>query len=363
MRTKIYPFMKPHSISRREFVVTGFVGTLGIASGFRFPEAAPAVSVVRIENDRIGLAVEKALDLLGGIGKITRNKQRIMLKPNLVSPDPRSTTNPEVIKALALILKKAGKEVSIGEGSAAAAGFNASEEGIFRTSKPEVLDPMQQYVFDQLGYTELAASLGVPLISLHTGELVEVSVPDAFVYDKITVHKSLTDIDMLVSVPMMKTHVLATVTLGMKNLIGLYPGKAYCSVRSCVHDTAMDHGSPGIAFEILDMVKACTPGLVVIDASTSMEGDGPSDGELVKTDLIIAGTNPLATDMVAAHIMGFDKSEVPTFTSAIESGMRPSSLEEIEVRGEKLGSVQLALKKPDLVPWSAINSWFGAVEV
>ena len=161
----------------------------------------------------------------------------------------------------------------------------------------------------------------------------------------------------------MKTHVLATVTLGMKNLIGLYPGSVYCSVRSCLHDTASENESPGIAFEIPDMVKACTPGLIVIDGSMAMEGDGPFNGDLVKTDMIIAGTNPLATDMVAAHIMGFEKTEVPTFTKAIESGMRPSSIDEIEIRGKRLGNVQQAFKKPELVPWADIKSWFGAKEI
>jgi uncharacterized protein (DUF362 family) len=303
------------------------------------------------------------LDLLGGIDEITRKKRRIMLKPNLVSSDPRATTKPEVIRALAMLIKDAGKQVSIGEGSAAAPGFNVNDQGIYKTSDPEILDPMQQYVFDQLGYTGLAASLGVPLINLHTGEMVKVKVPGGMVYNEITLHKSLTEIDLLCSVPMMKTHVLATVTLGMKNLIGLYPGQAYCSVRSCIHNAASEKGSPGIAFEILDMVRACPPGLTVIDASTAMEGNGPSDGELVKTNLIIAGTNPLATDLVAASIMGFDKSEVPTFTSAILSGMKPASLEEIDIRGERIGNVQTAFKKPELVPWTDINSWFGAEEV
>ena len=80
---------------------------------------------------------------------------------------------------------------------------------------------------------------------------------------------------------MMKTHTLATVTLGMKNLIGLYPGTVYQTVRAGVHDHAADAGSPGVAFEILDMVRANKLGLVVIDGSTAMEGNGPSDGVLV----------------------------------------------------------------------------------
>ena len=355
--------MKHKTFSRREFIITGSVGTLAIASGMTFPNATPVVSVVRIKDGRIAYAVEHAIDLLGGMSEVLGNRQKIMLKPNLVSPDPKCTTKPEIIKALAVIMKDAGREVCIGEGSAAAPGFNASEEGIYYTRDPRILDPMQQYVFDQLGYTSLAASLDIPLINLHTGEMVKVDVPDAFVYPQITVHRSLTDIDLLCSVPMMKTHVLATVTLGMKNLIGLYSGSAYCTVRSCVHNDSSDKGSPGIAFEILDMVKACTPGLVVIDGSTAMEGNGPSDGELVEANLIIAGTNPLATDMVAAHIMGFHKSEVPTFMKAIETGMKPADLDEIEVRGEVPEDVRMAFVKPEIIPWTSVNSWFGAEQV
>lgn len=354
---------KQKNLSRREFVITGVVGTLGIASGFTLAAAPPVVSVVRIKDDNIAAAVEEAIELLGGIEEVTRDKQRIMLKPNLVSSDPGCTTNPEVVRAIATLMKEAGKEVCIGEGSAAAPGFNADEEGVHFSKDPGILDPMQQYVFDQLGYTELAESLEIPLINLHTGEMVEVEVPNAYVYNKLIVHKSLSEIDMLCSVPMMKTHVLARVTLGMKNLIGLYPGSAYCSVRSCVHNDSLERNSPCVSFEIVDMVKACTPGLTVIDASTSMEGNGPSDGELVKTDLIIAGTNPLATDMVGAKIMGFHKNEVAQFIMAMRAGMTPTSLGQVEIRGEQLETVQMAFKRPEMVPWGEIKSWFGAKEI
>jgi uncharacterized protein (DUF362 family) len=350
-------------ISRREFVITGTIGTLGIAAGFSFADPLAVVSIVKIKEDRIGAAVEEAIELLGGIDAVAGDKQRIMLKPNLVAPDPRCTTKPEVIKALAVLMKDAGKEVMIGEGSAASPGFNVDEEGVHFTRDPGILDAMQKFVFDQLGYTALAESLGIPLINLHTGEMVQVEVPNAFVFDTITVHKSLSEIDLLCSVPMMKTHVLAGVTLGMKNLIGLYPGSAYCAVRSCVHNEAWEKHSPCVSFEIVDMVRACPPGLTVIDGSTSMEGNGPTDGELKKTDLIIAGTNPLATDMVAAKVMGFHKNEVATLAMALRAGMKPTSLDYVEIRGEPLEGVETAFKRPDMVPWGDIKSFYGAKEI
>lgn len=355
--------MMPNNFSRREFIKVSTAASLSLALGCSALDKKPVVSIVKIKNDEIDYAVEKAIDLLGGIQTVTQGKNRIMLKPNLVAEGPTYTTKPTVIRALAQLMKSAGKEVLIGEGSAAAGGFNFKDDITYRTKRRDILDPMQKYVFDQLGYTDLAQSMKIPLVNLHSGDLVDVAIPNGLVSDKITLHRSLTEIDMLCSVPMMKTHVLATVTLGMKNLIGLYPGTVYYSVRSWLHDRAAEKQSPGVAFEILDMVQANKLGLTVIDGSMAMEGDGPTAGSLVKMDLIIAGTNPLATDMVAADIMGFQPNEVPTFLWAVRSGMRPSDVSEIEIRGESIDNVKHKFVRPNVVPWTAINKYWGLQEV
>lgn len=356
--------------SRREFlrkgiVAAGALSALPTLDSFNeiFMPAIPLVSIVKIKDGNIAVAVEKAIDLLGGMKEITRTKKRIMLKPNLVYDDPNCTTKPLVIKTLAQLMLKEGKEVMIGEGSAATSGINSDEKGIYFTRNIDKLEKLQQIVFDKLGYSELAKELGIPLINLHTGEMMEVEIPEAKAFSKLTIHKSLRDIDLLCSVPMMKTHALATVTLGLKNLIGLYPGSAYCTVRSCVHEQAEKAGSPGIAYEILDMARANKLGLTVIDGSMAMEGNGPSNGTLVKMDLIIAGTNPLATDIVAAKAMGIEANEVPTFTVAHQLGMLPASLAEIEIRGEKIEDVSRKFARATIVPFHVIKNWFGAKEV
>jgi uncharacterized protein (DUF362 family) len=361
---------KHSGLDRREFLKKSMasMGALAVAPILDpyhqlFTTANPVVCIVKIKNDHVDFAVEKAIDLLGGINEVTRHKQKIMLKPNLVFDDPNCTTKPVVIKSLARLMKAAGKEVLIGEGSAAASGINADDSGIYFTRKAEMLDKMQQQVFDKLGYTDLAKELGVPLINLHTGELVDVEVQNAHFFKKLTIHRSLRDIDMLCSVPMMKTHSLATVTLGLRNVVGLYPGTAYCSVRSCVHEQAEQGGSPGIAYEILDMVKANKLELTVIDGSMAMEGEGPSSGTLVKMDLIIAGTNPLATDMVAAATMGYEPGEIPTFALAHKSGMQPNALDEVEIRGEKIDMVKRSFVRANVVPYHTIKDWFGTKEV
>jgi uncharacterized protein (DUF362 family) len=365
-------------ISRRDFIKTAAVGatamlvacqTRQLPTPTSLPETAvsvskrPAVSIVKIKAGDIERAVEAAVDLLGGIESVAQGKERIMLKPNLVSNDPRATTKPQVIHALAKLMKNAGKDVSIGEGSAAAGGFNAIDDITYRTKNRELLEAMQQFVFDELGYTEMARTLKIPLINLHLGEMVDVEVPNGFAYQNITLHHSLTEIDLLCSVPMMKTHTLATVTLGMKNLIGLYPGTIYCTVRAGVHDHAADAGSPGVAFETIDMMRANKLGLVVVDGSTAMEGNGPGNGTLVPMDVIIAGTNPLATDMVAASVMGFEPEEIPTFVWANKAGMQPQSLDEIDIRGEEVSRVSRRFVEPQLNSWNDIRSVWGVQEI
>ena len=224
----------------------------------------------------------------------------------------------------------------------------------------DMLNDIQQIVFDRLGYNELAKSIKVPLVNLHTGEMSKVKISGGFVFEEISLHHSLTEIDLLCSVPMMKTHGLAAVTLGMKNMIGLYPGQVYGTVRSAVHTEAVRVEQSGTASAIVDMVRANKMGLTVIDASTAMQGQGPSvhqGGQLVKMDLIIAGTSPLATDMTAAAIMGFQPEEVSTFVWAWKAGMTPASLDEIEIRGEKLADIRQSFARPTIYPWNAIRGY------
>lgn len=360
-------------ISRRQFIKTlaaggAYMGMGSIASGTPFlgiKEALasthrPVVSIVRIKKGNIDYAVRHAIDLLGGMTSITQGKERILLKPNLVGPDPRDVTKPDVVKVLAELMKKIGKDVSLGEGSAAATRSKGegAEYGGCRATDREMIDAIQKEIFDTLGYTDLAKALKIPLINLHTGRMSKVPLPNGFVFKEISLHHSLTDTDMLCSVPMMKTHGLATVTLGMKNLFGLYPGEVYGTPRWGVHHEAAKVEKSGTASAIIDMVRANKLGLTVIDASTAMQGTGPTfrgGGRLARMNLIVAGTNPLATDMVAAYTMGFQPEEISTFGWAWKAGMTPRSLSDIEVRGRRIKSVRQKFARPLVLPFSILD--------
>ena len=342
------------------------------------PDGPPVVSITRIENKNIAGAVGEAIDLLGGIDSVTAGKNRILLKPNLRDDTGLFTpTSPKVVEALARLMQAAGKQVLIGEGSMLGGGFNYQEDhaqlfrlatGLVRTKNPVVLDGLQQRVFDHWGYPKLAASMGIPLVNLHTGDMVEVGVPDGFVFDHISLNSTLAGVDLVCLVPTMKTHPLAGVSLGMKNMMGAYPGSVYGVPLCSVHDLASELEPQGTAPAIVDIVRATKPGLsVVAGVEGRQSGREGYEGSfamwpegVVAVNLIIAGTNPLATDMVTAAVMGFAPEEVPTFEWAWKAGMEPRSLEDIEIRGADLSSVTRRFGRAQSVPYSDIRdlSWW-----
>jgi uncharacterized protein (DUF362 family) len=366
--------MDDRAVSRRQFLRDGACAAGALLAGTGFlagcgrsvtPAAKRyAVSIVRIRNGNVRDAVEESMRLLGGVGRLMGSANRILLKPNLAGENPSGTTKVNVSEALACVLLEAGKEVSIGDGAAAVQGHNARYPLVCRTQKAPVLDRMQAFVFEALGYTDMAKKRRIPLVNLHTGDMATVAVPNAYVYDALTVHRSLTETDMVCSVPMMKTHTLAWVSLALKNMLGCYPASVYSTVRGGVHDAAAAKGSPAVAYETVDMVKAIDKmGFTLVDASTAMEGNGPFGGPLVPMGLIVAGANALAVDTISAALMGFKPETIPTLTCAGQCGLGPSTLEDIEVLGTPVDRVARRFRRPRIDRWLDINRRWGVEEV
>lgn len=337
---------------------------------FLFSDQIPVVSIVSVNNKwseakGIEYATTRAIELIGGINEVAKDKNSILLKPNLVNPNPSDTTNPIVIETLAKLMKNSGKEVYIGEaGAASIRNIDTTIQGyVCRTKNTEILEAIQDDIFKATGYEDLSKRTGIPLVNLHVGDMAKMKVSDNFVYKKIYVHKAMSDVDLVCSVPMMKTHSLATVTLGLKNIgIGGYPGMMYGTVRSLVHQEGIKLEATGTSAVTVDMVKANKLGLSVIDATTAMQGQGPTlsqGGSLVDMNLIIAGKNALAVDMVAANVMGFAPNEIDTFKWAWKAGMNPSNINEIQIVGEKIEKIRQQFRRPQVVPYTMISDWYG----
>jgi uncharacterized protein (DUF362 family) len=98
----------------------------------------------------------------------------------------------------------------------------------------------------------------------------------------------------------------------------------------------------GISDVVVDINSVLKPALTVIDGFVGMEGRGPVDGTPVKMDLIIAGTDVVATDAIAARIMGFDPNQIKHIRTAAQKEL--GTIRDIEVVGEKLETVRHQFK-------------------
>jgi len=287
-----------------------------------------SVAVIRTSQEKIFEGVQKAIDAVGGIGNYVKTGQVVHLKPNLVYPyPPPLTTDPRVVRAVAKLCKNAGaRKVIIGDSSAYSrkAGLGTGQW----TNK---------WVMEQLGIMEVAAETGSEVVDFDTGEWVTVRIPDGIILREVPVAKSLLDADVVINIPVMKSHLETIASLGLKNYHGIIPD-----------DWKVQWHKDEISQKIVDIHKVVHTDLVVMDAITAMEGLGPRLGGPVKMDLILASADTVALDAVAAEIMGYGAGEIEATRLAAAQGLGIRDLSQIEVIGETIDSVRKQFRRPDL---------------
>lgn len=120
----------------------------------------------------------------------------------------------------------------------------------------------------------------------------------------------------------MKTSGPTLVTLSIKNLFGLPMRRDKKKLHPYLN-------------EILPyLAKVIRHDLIVLDAITAMEGNGPVIGTPKEMGLIIAGRNPLEVDAISTSIMGIDPMEVEHLRRAYELGVGEIDVEKLDVVGE-----------------------------
>jgi uncharacterized protein (DUF362 family) len=132
--------------------------------------------------------------------------------------------------------------------------------------------------------------------------------------------------DVVISMPKMKTHHWAGVTLSMKNLFGTLPGIFYGWPKNPLH-------LRGIENSVVDLALSVPVHYAIVDGVIGMEGDGPIMGSAKHVGAVIMGRSLLAVDCVSARIMGFDPQKIAYLAMA---GEHLPGLSELSVshRGE-----------------------------
>lgn len=252
--------------------------------------------------------VFRALDLVD-YAAVLSGWKRALIKVNFITTktwDTGATTDPIVVEAIIERLKKLAIEVYVVESDATMTNADKA--------------------FESTGMKEMCDRNGVQCLNLrHVKDRVNIDIPDGKALKKITVPRIVTT-SAIVSAAKLKTHNWTGVTLGMKNMFGLLPDK----LKSKYH-------LMGINKVIAEINTVLKPTLTVIDGFVAMEGRGPVGGTPVQMDLIIAGSDPVATDATACRIMGFDPHEIKHIFKAYEKGL--GNIDDIQVVGERLENV------------------------
>ena len=288
--------------------------------------AGAVVSIVRGEDP--SAMVPQALALIGGLKPIIKDGQMVVIKPNLVTPEkakqPGLMTDVRVAEALVKEIQKTAKcRIIIAEGCAT------------KTTRRHIeLTTMD--AFEQNGYTDLARKYGLELKDLNVDQRRTVRIPGLQGRPEYQMPETIMQCNVLIDMPVLKTHTIATVTLGIKNLFGLM-----AMPKSQYHGGSLEQ-------TLVDIVRMRPPDLVVVDGLTGTEGNGPLNGTPVRMDLVLAGRNVLAVDSVAAAVMGFDPKSINHLSIAAASGVGTNDLARIDVMGSPIDEVRKAFIRPQL---------------
>jgi hypothetical protein len=171
-------------------------------------------------------------------------------------------------------------------------------------------------------------------VNLDKDEPVPVLVPNGKVLKRLSVPETALSAEVIINVPVMKTHILTQVTLSLKNTKGL----VFDQIKKRIHKRGLVEG-------IVDLNRVFTPDLVVVDGTIGMEGWGPMRGEPANRRLIVASVDAVAADATCASIMGFDPKEIDHIKRAGEEGLGTADLRLIEIVGESLEEVQKPFKR------------------
>ncbi|MFO0888435.1 MAG: DUF362 domain-containing protein [Isosphaeraceae bacterium] len=82
------------------------------------------------------------------------------------------------------------------------------------------------------------------------------------------------------------------------------------------------------------------PAVSVVDGFSAMHGEGPRHGRRVALNTVVAGTDPVAVDAVAATIMGFEPNELALLREAQALGLGTADLARITIVGDPVARVR-----------------------
>lgn len=287
------------------------------------PRRRPPMSRVAIlKCDRYDLTPGVVDDGFRLITPPVRGK-RVLLKPNLVEYSSAApiNTHPMLIASVidALYRHGAGSVVvADGPGHVRDTDLLLSDSGLQAQLKAVSRADFVDLNFDSVD--RVTTSTGLT-------QLQEIWLP-----------KTLLSADVVISMPKIKTHHWAGVTLSLKNLFGVVPGSIYGWPKNVLHWEGIDNS-------IVEIAATISIHFVIADGIEAMEGNGPLHGPMKRLGCLVFADDPLAADATSCRLMGLDPTRVRHLQMA--SPLGNLDVRCIEQRGERIES---ATQDFDLLP-------------
>ena len=296
-------------MKRRDFIKAA------LAAGFTltFPGNASMILSSLEAAEKVDLAVahgispagitKAAIDGLGGIERFISRGDVVVVKPNIGwdrMPEYAATTNPEVVSTVIKLCYEAG----------------AKQVKVFDRT---VVDARRCY--KQSGIVDAASAAGGIVSFVDDRKFREVKLP-GIALKSWPLYTEAMEADKVINIPIAKTHGLSTLTLGMKNWMGIMGGS-----RGRIHQK-MD-GS------LVDVATFMKPALVILDAVRILTANGPQGGNLSdvkQLNTVIAGTDQVAVAAYGATLFGLKGADLGYVIAGHKAGLGTMDLAKLKIK-------------------------------
>ena len=198
--------------------------------------------------------------------------------------------------------------------------------------------PQMQFNYVDLNYDMVRDRDGVPVmleVPVAENGLGAISPKTAY-YATSTI----VNCDVLISVPVMKTHGNAGITSVFKNYIGTAPREMYQGSSWWNAELHNRHAiDSNIDPAICDLASFHPPDFAIVDGIRGLqytEHNNNRSDQMIRRNVVLAGEDPVAVDAVVCKVMGFTPGDMNYLRFAAARGLGTLDMNYISVRGDAI---------------------------
>jgi uncharacterized protein (DUF362 family) len=304
-------------MNRRDFLFKGLgagvIAGVGLTSSFWTEESLNAATntmgvslpdLVAIKGGEPEAMFEKGIAALGGMKTFVKKGQTVVIKPNIgwdAAPERAANTNPGLVaKIIEHCFKAGAKSVYVFDNTC---------------DNP-------QKCYTNSGIEAAVTKAGGKMVAGNSESMYkEVEVPKGVKLKKAKVHELILNCDVFINVPVLKSHGGATLSMSMKNLMGIVWDRRFWH-KNDLHQC------------IADLPTWRRPDLNIIDAYRVMMKNGPrgvsvDDVSTMKAQII--SRDIVAADTAATKMFGLNPSEIGHIVKADAHGYGTMKLETLKI--------------------------------